>query len=113
MDIYECHLEGDGYSMERGVKMLITMLPPKLKRKYSTIMKRYEKGEKRYYAKLLREGYTEKTLLYGLNKWMLRRLEKIMEELISDCHRLGYFISAPISPIGGAEKNIKREAEMK
>jgi hypothetical protein len=97
--------------MERGVKMLIVILPLKLKRKYSTLYRRYEEGKRRHYNKLLREGYAEKTLLYGLNKWMLVRLERIMEELISDCHRLGYFISAPISPIGGAGKSIKREAE--
>jgi hypothetical protein len=111
MDIYECHLDGDGYSMERGVRMLITILPLKLKRKYSALLKKYDEKKRKYYNKLLREGYTEKTLLYGLNKWMIMRLEKIMDELISDCHRLGYFISAPISPIGGAEKSIKREAE--
>jgi hypothetical protein len=101
-------MNGDGFGMERAVKMLITILPLK---KYSALYRRYEEGRRRYHNKLLEEGYSEKMILYGLNKWMIERLEKILSELMSDCHKHGYFISKPFSPIGGTGKSIKREAE--
>ena len=109
-DVYRSYLAGDSETMEKAIKMFISIMPKRIKNTIKPQWQKYLDELAEVRRKLNEESLAESTRLYRISQFKLNHLGDILDALMTECHDHRMFMSMPVPPIGGMGTSIKRES---